>query len=107
MDYEAMTRSSRTWGGAFYFVWSLLMLLVLANVFIAILTEAYSEVQMDLTGSDDLNFIGKGWTKMKDKINKLKVNDMDEDGDGMIGPEELAKQTGITVERAREVISRD
>ena len=58
MDYDALTRSSPNWGAVFYFIWSLLMLLVLANVFIAILTEAYSEVQMDLTDEDDLDIVG-------------------------------------------------
>merc|ERR1712176_1561817 len=49
MDYTALTVSSRAFGSFFYFLWSLLMLLILANVFIAILTEAYSQVQMELT----------------------------------------------------------
>ncbi len=48
MNYSALSLSSRLWG-SFFFLWSLLMLLILANVFIAILTEAYSQVQMELT----------------------------------------------------------
>ena len=36
----------------------------------------------------------------------MQVDAFDEDGDGKIDAEELAKQTGITVERAREVISK-
>ena len=59
MDYGNLTLSARLWGSFFYYLWSLLMLLILANVFIAILTEAYSQVQMELTEEDKLpSFLG-------------------------------------------------
>ena len=40
MDYGALTLSSRAWGSLFYFVWSLLMLLILANVYICLLINS-------------------------------------------------------------------
>merc|ERR1712038_356881 len=60
MDYDKLTVSSRLWGSFFYFVWSLLMLLILANVFIAILSEAYSQVAADSAETaQPVNFFGK------------------------------------------------
>jgi len=114
MNYSDLTLSSRLFGSFFYFFWSLLMLLILANVFIAILTEAYSQVQMELTEDDkiDLNFLGMGGALGKirstivARINAAVQHDeFDGDGDGKVSAEELAAQTNITVERAREIIA--
>jgi len=114
MDYPSLTLSARLWGSLFYFGWSLLMLLILANVFIAILTEAYSQVQMELTDDDklDLNFLGMGGVlgRMRativERINAaVKHDEFDGDGDGKVSAEELAQQTNITIERAREIIA--
>ena len=44
LDYTELSGSSSLAGSAYYFGWSLLMLLVLANVFVAILSEAYVRV---------------------------------------------------------------
>jgi len=114
MDYSALSLSSRLWGSLFYFLWSLLMLLILANVFIAILTEAYSQIQMELTDDDkiDLNFFGMGGalgklrTTIAATINKtVRVEAFDDDGDGKVSAAELAAQTNITEERAKEIIA--
>jgi len=110
MDYDALTRSSSNWGAVFYFVWSLMMLLVLANVFIAILTEAYSEVQMDLEDDLDPNKLLGNFTKMVlgektvEKLNKLRVDDFDDDGDGQIDAHELAQRTNLSVHEAKDFI---
>eukprot|EP00484_Ammonia_sp_Unknown_P018940 CAMPEP_0197025922 /NCGR_PEP_ID=MMETSP1384-20130603/6121_1 /TAXON_ID=29189 /ORGANISM="Ammonia sp." /LENGTH=743 /DNA_ID=CAMNT_0042454511 /DNA_START=22 /DNA_END=2253 /DNA_ORIENTATION=- len=114
MDYPSLTLSARLWGSAFYFFWSLLMLLILANVFIAILTEAYSQVQMELTDDDklDLNFLGLNgaFSKVREAVTArinaaVKHDDFDEDGDGKVSAKELAEQTNITEERAKEIIA--
>eukprot|EP01084_Bolivina_argentea_P084993 153644_1 len=109
MDYKALSLSSRMWGSLFYFCWSLLMLLILANVFIAILTEAYSQVQMELTDDDkiDLNFLGMGpaIAKIRETIAKTVTHQAyDEDGDGLVSAQELADQTGVSLKRAEEVV---
>jgi len=52
MDLDALMRSSRYIGNIYYVLWSLLMIMVLSNVFIAILCNAYSEVQDELKNSN-------------------------------------------------------
>jgi len=47
MDREALTSSNRYLGNMFYVGWSVLMILILANVFIAILSEAYATISSD------------------------------------------------------------
>jgi len=47
MDREALTSSNRYLGNMFYVGWSVLMILILANVFIAILSEAYATISTD------------------------------------------------------------
>merc|ERR1712083_1107719 len=114
MDYDSLTVSSRAFGSFFYFFWSLLMLLILANVFIAILTEAYSQVQMELTDDDklDLNFLGMGGAlgRLKAAVAKrinatVRHDEFDGDGNGKVSAAELAEQTNITIERAQEIIA--
>jgi len=110
MDYEKLTVSSRLWGSFFYFVWSLLMLLILANVFIAILSEAYSQVSADLAEhAKPVNLFGKLKKTLTSRIGvqmeDLNQEDIDEDGDGVISAEELADATGVSLDRAREVIA--
>ena len=60
MDGDTLMSSTRMWGSFFYFVWSLIMLLILANVFIAILSEAYAAVQADMQDEEefDINVFG-------------------------------------------------
>merc|ERR1719499_768270 len=104
-----MVSSSRLWGSFFYFVWSLLMLLILANVFIAILSEAYANVAADLqeNAKSPSKFFGKIKRKFTSRMGKFKeeLEAMDEDGDGVITAEELAEATNVPLERAKEVIA--
>merc|ERR1712176_331703 len=107
MNYESLTLSSRLWGSFFYFCWSLLMLFILANVFIAILSDAYSQVQMELTDEDviDLNFFGGALDLIKSRITKTIIGNsrhskFDADGDGKISAKELAQETGISIDEA-------
>merc|ERR1719206_1537432 len=88
------------------------MLLILANVFIAILTDAYSDVQSDMTDDDKISFNFFGSLKqrvtkvIRKKIGReMQMQDFDGDGDGMVDASELAKQTGVTVARAKEIIA--
>jgi len=111
MDYPALTVSARLWGSLFYFAWSLLMLLILANVFIAILSEAYSQVQMELTEDDKISFgVGGVLERIREGIRQritqnVQHDVIDEDHDGKISAAELAKATGVTEERAVEIIA--
>jgi len=51
MDMDALMTSNKFIGNIYYVLWSLVMIMVLSNMFIAILCNAYSEVQNDLKNS--------------------------------------------------------
>lgn len=56
LEYDTLTESSVVWGSIFYCLWGIVMILILANVFIAILTDAYMEVQKQRTESENIQF---------------------------------------------------
>merc|ERR1719229_1729443 len=84
------------------------MLLILANVFIAILSEAYATVAADLAenAKSSSHFFGKIKKKLTSKVGKFKqeLDMIDDDGDGMITATELAEATNVSLERAQQVI---
>jgi len=62
MDVNILMDSNRWIGNVYYIVWSMIMILVLSNVFIAILCDAYSEVQKELKDAavkTQSNFFGR------------------------------------------------
>ena len=72
-------------------------------MFIAILTQAYAEIQDDLQGEEDFSGI---FGSIKNRIKAaMKMDDFDGDGDGKVSAQELAEQTGISVERAQAIIA--
>merc|ERR1712129_307966 len=110
MDYDSLTLSSRLWGSMFYFCWSLLMLLILANVFIAILSEAYSQVAAELTDEDNID-LPNIFLKIKSRMSNMMLrnaqhNEFDGDGDGYVDADELAKQCDISIQEARKLIDK-
>ncbi len=68
MDYDTMVRSSRVWGSAYYVAWSLFMILILANVFIAILAEAFAQVSEELSVQDKVSMGSFGMAKAFNKV---------------------------------------
>lgn len=54
IDYNELTNSNRMAGNLFYLLWSLMLLLVISNVFIAILCEAYVAVKIGYYHEEDL-----------------------------------------------------
>lgn len=47
IDYDAVAESSVVFGSIFYCLWGMLMLLILSNLFIAILTDAFAAVKSE------------------------------------------------------------
>ncbi|ETO08753.1 hypothetical protein RFI_28635 [Reticulomyxa filosa] len=111
VNYDALQLSSRTWGSVYYVAWSILMLLVLTNVFIAILSEAYGETIEEMSEEDKLSLGFFGMRGAMARIQQIFKNlrnvalaDLDEDGDGQLDAHELANKTGWTVEDAQKFI---
>ncbi|ETO13837.1 hypothetical protein RFI_23534 [Reticulomyxa filosa] len=111
IDYSSLQVSSRTWGSVYYVLWSVLMLLILTNVFIAILSQAYSETADELSDEDKLSFGFLGMRgavlrlqQMVRNVTKLGIDTLDADGDGQLDAQELAAKTGWTIEAAQQFI---
>ncbi len=112
MDVQLLTNSSLIIGPIFFVFWSLLMILILANVFIAILSDAYNAINIEQ--KDEKLNISKTLSKTyKDFITSLKQNisikstfsDIDKNNDGQVNAIELQKTTGLKRKDAQNVIN--
>jgi len=112
MDVQLLTNSSLIIGPIFFVFWSLLMILILANVFIAILSDAYNAINIEQ--KDEKLNISKTLSKTyKDFITSLKQNisikstfsDIDKNNDGQVNAIELQKTTGLKQKDAQNVIN--
>merc|ERR1719461_1225846 len=68
VDYDKLAESSTIYGSIFYCSWGVIMLLILANVFIAILCDAYVEVKKLGAGEDEqsiFNLLRTPFKKLK------------------------------------------
>jgi len=104
MDYAALQKSNIFVGTIYYVSWTVLMILVLVNVFIAILSDGYSEAQEDIKEEHENTFelLGKGNPLMNLFSSKF-FDFLDKDRDGRVSHAELALEIGH--EQARELIS--
>lgn len=74
LDYDSMFRSNRTVAAWFYTLWVFAMMMILINVFIAILLDAYTELRTQREkNAEDLKAAGKdeapeGFTLIKQQI---------------------------------------
>merc|ERR1712154_389366 len=116
LDYVSIRNSNRFLGNFFYVIWSVLMILILANVFIAILSEAYATIS---TETDDE---GEIFTKLKQHLkesvqsiqNGKKFKHMslgkifkqaDKNNDGKLSDTEIAEAMNIEKDEAQNIIS--
>jgi hypothetical protein len=103
MDLDSLSTSNKIFGPIFYCSWNLLIILVLANIFIAILSDAYSIVNLE-TREETFSF--GGFQDAFGKYFSFLTNwkDVDKDGDGHISKEELSTSAGISQVEACSVI---
>jgi len=69
--FEELTESHRTWGSIYFSLWGVLMLLILANVFIAILSNAYEVVFAELRENDDEDMFKRAKKAARSLLEKL------------------------------------
>lgn len=69
MDLEMLMASNRSLGLVFYLFWTLLLLLIIANVFVAILCEAYVSVKSSYI--DEENEVKRGERKAPKPLSEL------------------------------------
>lgn len=111
MDLESMKSSNSTMAVPLYIFWTIIMVFILANVFIAIISEAYIETKEEVA-SNKINvreMIREG--VLKNLLLKfVKFNDADKDGDGKIDLEELAQMQSAGAmghgQSAQDIISK-
>lgn len=103
MDYDSLKQSSVVVGAIFYVSWTLTMLLILVNVFVAILSEGYEDVQDENRESEEGEFQIK---RMFSLVKSMIFHSFDLDNDGHIDEHELAKAHGLESEEAKEIIDK-
>jgi len=106
MDYDALIQANVTAGTIYYMTWTLLMLLILVNVFIAILSDGFAEAQEEKTQSNEESVLPLLFIRsMPSKLRKMLFDMIDVDKDGLLDKSEIAKSQGITEEEAAKQIN--
>ena len=106
MDMSELSNSSLIVGPIFYCFWTVLMLLILTNVFIAILSNAYENFnesnkdnQLNLSEFDIFNKVSHGVSNIRNYFKTF-----DKNNDNKINTSELATMTGIDKKDAAKLI---
>jgi len=105
MDYDSLRQSNIMCGTIYYVTWTILMLLVLVNVFVAILTDGYTACQEENKKHEPEKFtlgmfLPSKDTKMMRMIRNLIWKDLDKNQDGLVSEAELALMHGKTDAKA-------
>merc|ERR1711991_613482 len=117
MPYDELVHSNRIFGSMFFFFWSILMILILVNVFIAILSEAYTQVadelaeeKIKLNISFNKNSVFKRASSVYNSLEKFVHNNvfksLDTNKDDHVDADELAAIKNIDKEQATSIIER-
>ena len=104
MDLEKLTGSSLVIGPIFFVIWSLLMILILANVFIAIMCDAYNSLD---DKDDKFNVRQLSLSSIFKPIKDFLSNPFsfyDTNNDGKLSKTELTQISGMNDKNAQMVI---
>jgi len=102
MDYDSLKRSSIVGGNIYYVTWTLIMLLILVNVFVAILTQGYEDAQEDCNEDTERMFR----KFIPGFIRKSIFQTIDIDKSGYLDAAELSRIHGITLDEAKKIIAK-
>jgi len=107
MDYDALKQSNVTAGTIYYITWMLLMILILVNVFIAILSDGFSEAQDEKRSGD-----GEGesllvvfFRSIPEPFRNMIFRTIDENNDGHLDKKEIAKVCDVSEEQGAQLIA--
>lgn len=107
MDYDSLKQSNVTAGTIYYITWTLLMLLILVNVFIAILSDGFSDAQQEKNESQEESVLPLMFLRsIPKKFRGILFGLLDENKDGLLDKSEIAKAHGINEDEAAEIIER-
>ena len=122
LDYQKLRESNKFLGSFYYCAWSILMILILANVFIAILSDAYATISNETDDEEKLfqslkRHVAKSLKAMRQNskiLNKVLTwkrrsvqsifKQTDKNDDGQLSSKEVAQVLQIKKEKADEII---
>lgn len=105
MDYDALKQSNVTAGTIYYITWTLLMLLILVNVFIAILSDGFSDAQEEKNQNQEESVLPLMFIKSIPKsFRKILFSVLDENNDGFLDKGEIARAQGVSEDQAAKII---
>jgi len=107
MDYDALHQSNVTAGTIYYITWTLLMLLILVNVFIAILSDGFSDAQEEKDKNNEESLLPVMFLRSVPKrFRTYLFSLLDENRDGYLDKGEIARAEGIDEDQAAKLIER-
>ena len=99
--YDELRNSNKALGSLYFVVWGLVMLLILANVFIAILCDAYADVIGEMEDDDTPSFL-KMFEGLIRRIRSFRR--IDRDHDGQLAAGEIADAMQVSKQKAASII---
>jgi len=106
MDYDALKQSNVTAGTIYWITWTLLMILILVNVFIAIFSDGFAEAQAEKRDAEDESVLPLMFMRsIPGPFRKILFRLIDEDKDGYIDKKEMAKACGVSEEQGAQLIA--
>jgi len=111
MDYEELNASNTFVGNLFYILWNIMMIVILVNVLIAILCDAYAEVTEEAAMNANTrsmtmrNFLTSLQDRMK-KAFRWGMKETDRNNDGRITKRELALRLNVDSNAAQKVMEK-
>jgi len=111
MDYEELNASNTFVGNLFYILWNIMMIVILVNVLIAILCDAYAEVTEEAalhanTGSMTMRGFLTGIQNRMKSIFSWGMKETDRNNDGRITKRELALRLNVDTNAAQKVMDK-
>jgi len=112
LPYDDLRNSNRKFGSIYFCAFQWVIMLIMANVFIAILCDAYADViaEVDAAGEkEEFSKLFAGAIGLKDRFGKImkKIKSfahLDKDKDGKLSAKELAQGLGVTQTAANSMI---
>jgi len=106
MNYDALKQSNVTAGTIFWITWTLLMILILVNVFIAILSDGFAEAQEEKREAEEESVLPLMFMRsIPGPFRKILFGLIDENKDGYIDKKEMAKAYGVSEEQGAKIIA--
>lgn len=111
MDYDELDASNSLIGNFFYIMWNIMMIVILVNVLIAILCDAYADVTQEAALNDNAQTfeLGNFLTDIRKRVSRVfkwGIMGTDKNQDGKISKHELAVRLNVDTNAAQTVLDK-